>query len=173
MISIRPVHLSDAAAVAELRRENRDHLAPWEPLRSDEHFTERGTAEAIANAIAGAEIGTGRSLVILDDGRITGQIQLNSIIPGAFQSCSIAYWVDKRANGKGIATEAVRLAKGVAFGELGLHRIQGETLVHNTGSQKVLERNGFVRYGLAPSYLKLAGRWQDHALYQVINPDAE
>jgi ribosomal-protein-alanine N-acetyltransferase len=173
MITIRPVHLSDAAAIAELRRENRDYLAPWEPVRPEGHFTDEGVAALLASAVAAAEIGTGRSLVILDGGRIVGQVMLNSIIPGAFQSCSLAYWVSRSEAGRGIATEATRLAKAVAFGELGLHRIQGETLVHNVGSQKVLERNGFVRYGLAPEYLRIAGRWQDHALYQVINPDAE
>ena len=49
----------------------------------------------------------------------------------------------------------------VAFGELGLHRLQAETLLDNVASQKVLERNGFVRIGMAPTYLKIAGRWQD------------
>jgi ribosomal-protein-alanine N-acetyltransferase len=37
----------------------------------------------------------------------------------------------------------------------------------------VLERNGFVRSGVAPAYLSIAGRWQDHALYQLINPGRE
>ena len=60
----------------------------------------------------------------------------------------------------------------VAFGELGLHRIQAETLLHNTASQRVLRRNGFVRIGTAAAYLKIAGRWQDHHLYQVLNPAA-
>jgi ribosomal-protein-alanine N-acetyltransferase len=32
----------------------------------------------------------------------------------------------------------------------------------------VLERNGFARFGVAPTYLKIAGKWQDCALYQVI-----
>ncbi|PSK67915.1 hypothetical protein B0E53_00186 [Micromonospora sp. MH33] len=35
-------------------------------------------------------------------------------------------------------------------------------------SQRVLERNGFVQFGMAPEYLNIAGRWQDHAMYQVV-----
>jgi ribosomal-protein-alanine N-acetyltransferase len=58
----------------------------------------------------------------------------------------------------------------VAFGGLRLHRIQAATLLHNLRSQRVLERNGFVRFGVAPAYLNIAGKWQDHALYQVVNP---
>ena len=57
----------------------------------------------------------------------------------------------------------------MAFGELGLHRIQAETLLHNIRSQRVLERGGFVRIGMAPAYLNIAGTWQDHILYQVVN----
>ena len=59
----------------------------------------------------------------------------------------------------------------MAFGDLRLHRVEAGTLLHNAGSQRVLERNGFVRYGVAPAYLNIAGSWQDHALYQVLNPD--
>jgi [ribosomal protein S5]-alanine N-acetyltransferase len=62
----------------------------------------------------------------------------------------------------------VRDIVGVAFGELNLHRVQAETLVYNVRSQRVLEHNGFVRIGMAPAYLNIAGRWQDHILYQVV-----
>ncbi len=71
-----------------------------------------------------------------------------------------------------MASAALGEIIGVAFGDLGLHRIQGETLLDNVASQRVLERNGFARIGLAPTYLKIAGRWQDCILYQLINSKA-
>jgi ribosomal-protein-alanine N-acetyltransferase len=57
----------------------------------------------------------------------------------------------------------------LAFWEMGLHRIQAGTLLYNVRSQRVLERTGFVRFGVAPAYLSIAGEWQDHALYQIVN----
>jgi ribosomal-protein-alanine N-acetyltransferase len=57
----------------------------------------------------------------------------------------------------------------LAFDELGLHRVEAGTLLHNVRSQRVLERNGFVRFGVAPSYLRIAGQWRDHALFQRLN----
>ena len=99
---------------------------------------------------------------------MAGCITLNGIVRGPFQSCCMGYWVSATDNGRGLATAAVRDMIGVAFEELGLHRIQAETLLHNVGSQRVLERNGFVRFGVAPAYLNIAGKWQDHALYQVV-----
>ena len=84
-------------------------------------------------------------------------------------SCSLGYWVNQADNGKGLATAAVRETLALAFGELGLHRVQAGTLVDNVRSQRVLEHNGFVRFGLAPQYLRIAGRWQDHLLFQKVN----
>ncbi len=59
-----------------------------------------------------------------------------------------------------------------AFRELGLHRVQAETLPENTASQRALERNGFARYGFAPKYIRIAGEWRDHVMFQVLAPDA-
>lgn len=56
----------------------------------------------------------------------------------------------------------------LAFGEMGLHRVQAETLPHNIRSQHVLEDVGFRRYGFAAQYLKIAGKWQDHVMYQLL-----
>jgi [ribosomal protein S5]-alanine N-acetyltransferase len=35
----------------------------------------------------------------------------------------------------------------------------------------VLARNGFRPFAVAPSYLKIAGEWQDHILYHLLNED--
>ena len=75
--------------------------------------------------------------------------------------------------GRGLATAAVRDIVGVAFDDLGLHRVQAGTLRDNLRSQRVLERTGFVRFGLAEAYLRIAGRWQDHVLFQLVNPAAD
>lgn len=63
------------------------------------------------------------------------------------------------------------LSVRLAFASLDLHRVQGEVVTDNHRSQRVLERNGFERYGLAPSYLKIAGQWQDCVLFQRIRSD--
>jgi len=52
-----------------------------------------------------------------------------------------------------------------------LHRVEAGTLLHNTASQRVLERCGFEYYGTAPRYLFIRGAWRDHRLYQRILHD--
>ncbi|MEO3748392.1 GNAT family N-acetyltransferase [Plantactinospora sp. B5E13] len=166
----RPATLDDAPALAELFALNRDFLAPWEPLRTDEWFTVAGQRADLAAALERRDQGTGLVHLILDEsGQVVGRIALNNIIRGAFQSVSLGYWVSGSHNGRGLATAAVREMVRLAFTELGLHRIQAEVLPHNAGSRRVLERNGFVRIGMAPDYLNIAGRWQDFVLYQLLN----
>lgn len=170
MTSCRLITPDDAPALAQLLRLNRDFLAPSEPLRSDDYFTEDTQRIVIQDALREHEQGRNLPLVIVDEEAcLIGRITLNGIVRGAFQSCSVGYWVSQSEGGCGVASAALKQVISVAFGELGLHRIQGETLLDNFASQKVLDRNGFVRVGMAPDYLKIAGRWQDMILYQLIN----
>jgi [ribosomal protein S5]-alanine N-acetyltransferase len=160
------VSVADVPRLTRLLRDNRDFLAPWDPIRDDEYFTEAGQRDLIQAALDSPSSGP---YVIELDGRVVGRINLNTIVRGPFQSSSLGYWVSQDVNGRGVASAAVAEIVRVAFGPLGLHRLEAGTLVHNAGSQRVLERNGFQRYGLAPRYLSIAGRWQDHVLFQLLN----
>lgn len=164
----RLIELGDAAEVAELLRANREFLAPWDPVRPDEYFTDDGQRALIKEVLRQHDGGTALPHVIVEDGGIVGRITLTGIARGPFQSCHLGYWVAAHANGRGVASAAVARITGFAFAELGLHRVEAGTLVHNAASQRVLERNGFRRYGLAPRYLKIAGEWQDHVLFQLL-----
>jgi len=167
----RLVTVDDAPVLADTLRRSRDFLAPWEPIRRDDYFTADSQRAVIGVALEQYGQGTCVPRVILDEsGRLVGRITLNGIVRGAFQSCSVGYWLGASDNGRGLATAALRDLVRIAFEELGLHRVQAESLLHNVRSQRVLDRAGFTRYGVAPTYLKIAGQWQDCALYQNVNP---
>ncbi|WP_246021271.1 GNAT family N-acetyltransferase [Arthrobacter echini] len=166
---LRPVTVRDAAELAELLRRHREFLAPWEPLREESYFTVAGQRADIAAVLVRYERGDAVPLVILDDGTIAGRLTLNGVVRGPFQSCSMGYWLAEDRTGRGLATQAVQAAVSLAFSELGLHRVQAETLTSNAASRRVLAKAGFQEYGLAPRYLKIAGVWQDHVMYQRLN----
>lgn len=166
--------MDDAPALADLIRANWEFLAPWEPVRDEDYFTADGQRALVAAAIARYEHGTQLPHVILNEaGSVVGRVTLNEIVRGPLQSCNLGYWLSAAENGRGLATAAVRDIIRVAFDELRLHRIQAGTLRHNVRSQRVLERTGFVRFGVAPAYLKIAGSWQDHVLFQLLNTSVE
>ena len=168
MAVTRLVAADDAEPLARLLAENRDYLAPWSPLQDDSYFTAAGQREVIARQLAAYERGAMLPLLIVDRGEVAGSLNLNSIIRGAFQNASVGYWVSQARAGRGLAGAAVAEAIGIAFGELGLHRLDAATLLHNTPSQHVLTRNGFRPFAVAESYLKIAGRWQDHILFSLL-----
>ncbi|WP_445337975.1 GNAT family N-acetyltransferase [Clavibacter sp. CFBP 8614] len=166
---IRLLTPDDAPALSELRLRSRAHLAPWEPIRHPDHDTPAGQRAHIDAALAQHARGQGVPLAILDDdGSVAGRLDLTGIVRGAFESCAMGYWLAADRTGRGIATSAVEGAVALAFAGLGLHRVQAETLVHNAASQRVLARAGFTRYGLAPRYLRIAGEWQDHVMFQRV-----
>ena len=96
-------------------------------------------------------------------------MNLNAVVRGVFQNAYLGYAVAEAANGRGYATQAVREATRIGFGELGLHRIQAAVIPRNAGSVRVLEKAGFRREGFAERYLLINGTWEDHILFAVTN----
>ena len=162
----RPLEVGDAEALAALRVANRDFMSPFDPERPASFFTRDGQRDVIHAAIARREADVQYVYAILDDGALAGTISISNVVRGAFQSANVGYWVDQARNGRGLATTAVGAVVEVAFGELGLHRLEAGTLLDNLASQRVLEKNRFRRFGVAPNYLFISGRWQDHVLFQ-------
>ena len=171
MIFTRLISVDHVPLLTRLERANREFFAPWSPIREEDFYSESGQKTVIADLLDRHRQGTVLPHVILDDqGQVVGRITVSGIVRGPLLSGNVGYWVNAADNGRGFATRAVTEIKRVAFDELGLHRLQAESLVENLASQRVLDRNGFHQFGLAPAYLRIAGRWQDCRMYEVLNP---
>jgi ribosomal-protein-alanine N-acetyltransferase len=167
-LHLRPVELSDASELAAAYLRNRNHLAPWEPTRGDDFFTVLGQEAALSAKMDHFAAGNEVPWIISGSRGIQGMITLTGIVRGPFQNANLGYWIDAECTGRGHASGAVNAVVMMAAEELGLHRIQAATLLHNGSSQAVLRRCGFEKIGVAPSYLQIAGEWQDHLLFQRI-----
>jgi [ribosomal protein S5]-alanine N-acetyltransferase len=152
----------DAGDLAALLVENRAFLAPFEPDRNERFYTVEGQRERL-------ERDDKHAFAILDGDRIAGSVALSHVARGPHESANLGYWVAERLNGRGHATRAVGELIEVAFGELGLHRLEAGTLVDNIASQRVLEKNGFEQIGIARGYLHIGGEWRDHKLFQLVS----
>jgi [ribosomal protein S5]-alanine N-acetyltransferase len=170
-VSMRVLRVSDAAALAAAYVRNRAYLSPWEPMRPEEYYTEKWQAADIAKRLVAHEAGEGHPLGLFDGDRLVGRFNVAGVVRGPFQSAGLGYWVDGDYAGRGLASAAVQAIVDMSRDELGLHRIEASTLLHNAASQRVLLKAGFQHIGMAPRYLLIAGKWQDHNLYQVVLHD--
>ncbi len=168
---MRVLRVSDATALAAAYARNRAYLSPWEPVRPEEYYTESWQASDIASRLVAHEAGEGYPFGLFAGDTLVGRFNLAGIVRGPFQSVGLGYWVDSKYAGRGLASVAVQVIVEMARDELGLHRIEASTLLHNIGSQRVLLKAGFQQIGVAPRYLQIAGIWQDHNLYQVVLQD--
>ncbi|WP_277958902.1 GNAT family N-acetyltransferase [Frigoribacterium faeni] len=166
---LRLIEPRDAPELARALTRNREFLAPWDPVRGDAYFTPEGQLSVISSLLAQRSRGEAQPFVIVDEGAVVGRLTLSGIARGPSRSCDLGYWLSEDRNGRGIMTSAVGEAVDWAFGDAGLHRVQAGTLRHNVASQRVLQKAGFEQYGIAPSYLEIAGRWQDHVLFQRVD----
>jgi [ribosomal protein S5]-alanine N-acetyltransferase len=171
-VTLRLLHRDDGPALAAAYHRDREHLEPWEPARPAAfHEAQFHTARIPVQLL---EHLNGRSVpfVLTEGGDVVGRLTLSDIVRGSFCNAHLGYWLASRLTGRGVMTAAVEAAVAFARDSLGLHRLQAATLVHNAASRRVLERTGFDHIGLAPQYLRIAGRWQDHLLFQRILHDA-
>ncbi|MBN1891282.1 MAG: GNAT family N-acetyltransferase [Clostridiales bacterium] len=100
---------------------------------------------------------------------IIGRVSYTAITRGALQSCLLGYHLDKDEVGKGYMTEAITSGCAYMFKEWKLHRIQADIMPRNQRSINTIERCGFVREGLCVKYMAINGKWEDHAMYALIN----
>ena len=161
---IRPLVPADAEELARIYRQDREFLRPFEPTRPEHFFTAKVQRQRIERA------GDDQwRWAIEDDGRIAGVISLGDVLRESLQLANVGYFVSQEFNGRGLATRAVADVVRFAFGEAGLHRLEAATVPDNRASQRVLEKNGFVRYGLARGLLKIDDVWRDHVLFELVN----
>ena len=92
-------------------------------------------------------------------------------IDRAAASGSLGYWVRSDATGKGIATRAARLLVHFAVNDLDLLRLEIIVAVGNSASQRVAEKIGAVREGVARNRLRVRGQPTDAVMYSFIPAD--
>lgn len=169
LVTIRPVCATDAPALLDLQLRNRSFLAPFDPARPETFYTLQGQRESALIAEADHEAGRTYAFVMLEarSGELAGRIALSNVVRGAWQNATLGYFVDEARNGRGYASEAVRLVLGFAFRTADLHRVQAAVMPRNAASARVLEKTGFRKEGFSPRYLEIAGTWEDHEVFGV------
>ncbi len=180
----------DAQALADYYRDNSEHLRPWEPQRADGFHTQKAWHQRLEQRSKEQTDGTAAYLLAYCDTdtstdiQITGEAKQNNrsaklvaccsltgITRGPFQACYMGYSIAKSHEGSGAMQALCRYAIAHAFEDLQLNRIMANYMPANHRSAKLLQNLGFKREGFAKGYLHINGRWEDHVLTALINPN--
>lgn len=169
---LRGASESQAQAVQAYYLENRAHLQPWEPQRSDDFYELNVIVERLRSVAEQDARGASLHLLVYERGRddVIGVCNFSNVVRGAFQACHLGFAIDGHMQGQGLMHEALTAAMAHVFSTMRLHRIMANYRPENVRSASLLARLGFEREGLARAYLKINGVWADHILTSRINP---
>lgn len=168
---LRKLVSGDASELLHYQIENREHLQPWEPSRTDEFYTLATTERRIAGTVQQMSDGNALCLLIRnpESDAVIGECNFTNIIRGPFQACHLGFSVAANAQGHGLMHEALERAIEFVFQTYRLHRVMANYRPENVRSGTLLKRLGFEVEGAARAYLQINGRWADHVLSSRIN----
>ena len=165
-----PAAVSHAPAMfAAVKASTRDLLRwmPWVPT---------ATFESTLSSLSGAEqawlAGAAHSFTITLGGEVIGRADARRTAndPG---ECNLGYWIADAAAGKGYMTEAVHAVLEFAFQALGLGRAEMRAHVDNRASQRVAEKLGARREGVARNRFCFHGTYVDAVVFSLVPADLE
>ena len=168
-VVLRPLVAQDFNSWSEVRRRNQEWLTKWEPARLPHHPDPEMNRDVFA-ARCGARdrerhAGSQYAFGIFVDGAFAGEINLNNVVRGAFQSATIGYWIDQARAGRSYMSEAVVVLSQYAFESLNLHRLEVCIIPRNYNSRRVVEKLELRNEGTAERFLEINGVWEDHVRY--------
>ena len=117
------------------------------------------------NAIAPIEEKTGIFRVIYADGQHAGYVSVQQKIDVYACDADLSYILLDEYKGQGVMTEAVHMVCEEAFEKLDILRISASVYSPNIASQRVLEKNGFIREGIMKNAIIKNGKVYDMYLY--------
>jgi [ribosomal protein S5]-alanine N-acetyltransferase len=173
-VLLRPYRRSDAAAWSEVRRANREWLAPWESSPPGSwHDVNSPSAFRYVHRDQRRSARRGESMpfAVCLNGQLVGHMNLGTIVRRAFCSAFVGYWVDSRVAGQGVIPTALALAVDHAFGPGGLHRVEINIRPENKPSRRVVEKLGFREEAYHPRYMHIDGAWRDHIGYALTSEE--
>lgn len=151
---------------------NQAHLSKTSPPAPEGFYTASFWKKSLADSREQFITGKSAKFVLLHaegSRRAMGMVNFSNVIRGAFQACYLGYHLDEQYIGKGYMYEATCRGIEYAFNELKLHRIMANYLPENERSERLLERLGFEKEGIAKKYLYIENGWRDHVMTALVN----
>lgn len=163
-LSLRTLSPQDETRFIETMRKNKEFHHPFivAPQTKEEFQTYLEKYQKMNNRCF---------LALTPKEEIIGVFNVNDIVPGVFQSAYLGYFAAKQYAGQGLMSQALKQVLKAVFLELKLHRIEANIQPTNTSSIHLAQRNGFLKEGFSPRYLKINNIWCDHFRFALTYED--
>jgi ribosomal-protein-alanine N-acetyltransferase len=160
---------ADRDEYCELLRVSESFLRAWSPAPPPDRDPYSAAAFLEYVRSSGPAARRERRLVCrASDDCILGAISIGEIVRGCFQSAYLGYWIGAPFAQQGYMREALPLVVKLAFGELGLHRLEANIRPENEPSIRLVRGANFHKEGYSPRYLKIDGEWRDHERWTIL-----
>ena len=172
-VMVRFLTYDDVNRITEYYQKNRIFLQEWEPIRGESFFEYEGWSRRLSQLSQLHKHHLAYYFVMVDTNKdvICGVLNLSNLIQYPFYACQLGYSIDEDYQGQGLMSLAVKSVVQWLFEYRGYHRVIAGYMTKNKRSERVLNKCGFEREGLAKSYLLINGCWEDHILMANINQD--
>lgn len=162
----------DVPAIIDFYASNRAHLEPWSPAWPTTFLAADYWSDQVAARWAEHRAGHGLRTFILQrtDMRLVGNISLTQIERGPGQYCVMGYGLAESAQGRGYMVGRCGPWWRTLSGSWACTGSR-PTTCPTTSAQPPCCAAGFMVEGYARDYLLINGRWEDHILTAVSNPD--
>ena len=168
---VRTPQSGDGIHYARYYTENREFLQPLSPRFGEDMFSAPDWEHSIP--IIKQEFAMGRSarFCLFKSETMIGVANITSITQSPSFTCILGYTLSQTMQGQGLMKEALIPIIQYAFKQRNVHRITANYMPHNQRSGRLLRSLGFQVEGYSRDYLLIDGKWQDHIMTALLNPD--
>jgi RimJ/RimL family protein N-acetyltransferase len=170
-LRLRTPRRSDLEPIDEAITETLDELVRWLPWAQPGH--KRADSRRYLKSARIARNRRHAFEFVIEDlatEQVLGMISLHRI-DWIRRTAGVGYWIRRSAWGKGIATEAASTVLDLAFRVCRLQRVEVLVALENVASQRVAERIGMRREGIARGAEFVNGEFLDHIQYALLASD--
>jgi ribosomal-protein-alanine N-acetyltransferase len=167
-VSLRPAAPRDAELLRRWRSE--PSVRRFQPL--NELPTSQLRADVASQRMADLYRGRGEKFqwIVEVEGDPAGWITL-VVSNWEHGLAEVGYALSTPYQSRGVMTEALQVLLEDLFLNTMLERVEARCATENVGSQRVLEKSGFLREGRLRGYFKLHGRRVDNYLYSLLRDE--
>lgn len=172
---MRVSELDEVGHIVRYLLRNKAHLQPWEPKRDDLYFTEKAWEAGPERDRHEARTNQAYRFRLLDKvrprGEYIGTISLRDLRAWPCYHGTLGYSLDAAYEGQGLMREGVEAVIRFGFEQVNLRRIEACFMPANERSHRLLTGLGFQVEGLLRSSMEVDGKWEDHHICSLINPN--